>query len=44
MNDAGICPSHAFTFLSAMILNFAGKKVRLVQLRNPWGKYIYKGG
>lgn len=30
---------HAYTLLNAFELNFNGKKVKLVQLRNPWGVY-----
>jgi hypothetical protein len=35
---SGVVQGHAYTFLQAINLNFKGQIVRLVQLRNPWGK------
>ena len=42
-SDSGIFQGHAYTFLNATILNVGGEQVKLVQLRNPWGKGEYKG-
>jgi hypothetical protein len=38
MSETGIVQGHAYTLLNATIMRFEGKKVRLLQLRNPWGK------
>jgi len=35
---SGVVQGHAYTFLNATYLNFQGTQVRIVQLRNPWGK------
>ena len=35
---SGVVQGHAYTFLNATNLEFDGDKVRVVQLRNPWGK------
>lgn len=40
---SGVVQGHAYTFLNADILNVQGQQVRLVQLRNPWGKGEFKG-
>ena len=34
----GVVNGHAYTFLNACYLNYQGEQVRIVQLRNPWGK------
>lgn len=40
---SGVVQGHAYTFLNATYLNFQGNQVRIVQLRNPWGKGESKG-
>ncbi len=35
---SGVVQGHAYTFLNATTINFNGQQIRLVQLRNPWGK------
>lgn len=35
---SGVVKGHAYTFLNAINMNVQGQVVRLVQLRNPWGK------
>ena len=35
---SGIVMGHAYTILKFITLNFFGSQVRLVHLRNPWGK------
>lgn len=35
---SGIVMGHAYTFLGAYELQVQGQVVRLVKLRNPWGK------
>lgn len=35
---SGIVNGHAYTVLNLTYLSFNGSKVRIVQLRNPWGK------
>ena len=42
-SDSGIYQGHAYTFLNATILRVNEQEVKLVQLRNPWGKGQYKG-
>ena len=37
-SQSGVVQGHAYTFLNALYLNFQGQQIRLVQLRNPWGK------
>ena len=34
---SNIDPKHAYTFLNATYLNHKNERIRLVQLRNPWG-------
>ena len=34
---------HAYTLLKVVTLNCQGRQIRLVQLRNPWGKGEFKG-
>ena len=42
-SQSGVVQGHAYTFLKVDILHFQGQQVKLVQLRNPWGKGEYKG-
>ena len=43
-NKDGLPYNHAFSVLKAIELNLTdGQKVKLVQLRNPWGNETYKG-
>ncbi len=37
-SKTGIVLGHAFTLLNATYLNYKGKKIKLLQLRNPWGQ------
>jgi hypothetical protein len=37
-SQTGVVQGHAYTFLNATYLNVEGEHVRIVQLRNPWGK------
>lgn len=39
----GIYKGHAYTLINAYEVTVDGKKVRLVQLRNPWGKSEWTG-
>lgn len=39
----GIAKGHAYTLLNASEFNINGSKVKLIQLRNPWGVHQYKG-
>jgi len=44
LKDAGIVDAHAYSLLEAQpIMTRAKKKVRLLQLRNPWGFEEWKG-
>ena len=40
---SGVVQGHAYTLLNATVLNFQGRQIRLVQLRNPWGKGEFTG-
>lgn len=42
-SQSGVVLGHAYTFLNAVNLKHQGQLVKLVQLRNPWGKGQYKG-
>lgn len=42
-SNSGIYQGHAYTFLNATLLEARGQKVKVVQIRNPWGKGEYKG-
>ncbi len=42
-SSSGVVQGHAYTLLNVDILNVKGKKIKLVQLRNPWGKGEFKG-
>jgi hypothetical protein len=38
MSETGIVQGHAYTLLRAVNLKFNGEKIKLLQLRNPWGR------
>lgn len=42
-SQSGVVQGHAYTLLNAVLLNFQGQQIRLIQLRNPWGKGQSKG-
>jgi len=42
-NDAGIISGHAYSVIRVIEFRHLGKQVRLLQLRNPWGKGEWKG-
>ena len=42
-SQSGVVQGHAYTLLNAINLNYNGQQIRLIQLRNPWGKGEYKG-
>ena len=42
-SQSGVVQGHAYTLLSVDLLRFQGKEVRLVKLRNPWGRGQFKG-
>lgn len=35
---SGVVQGHAYTVMSAIVLNANGQQERLLKLRNPWGK------
>lgn len=37
-SETGIVLGHAYTFLSATVIQYEGGNDKIVQLRNPWGK------
>jgi hypothetical protein len=37
-SQSGVVQGHAYTLLGVDILKFKEKNIRLVKLRNPWGK------
>jgi hypothetical protein len=41
-NLSGIVQGHAYTLLKVILFNYKGEGHRLVQLRNPWGKFEAK--
>ena len=42
--DSGLVTRHAYSILAAVeVVDNTGKQVRLVKLRNPWGKFEWKG-
>ena len=43
VNSKGIVSSHAYSLLAAMDVQTTKGPVRLVKLRNPWGKTEWKG-
>ena len=42
-SSSGVVQGHAYTFLNATYLNVGGEKIKIVQLRNPWGIGQFKG-
>lgn len=42
-SQSGVVQGHAYTLLNAIVLNHKSQTIRLVQLRNPWGKGEYTG-
>lgn len=43
-NDMGIVAGHAYTILDVRdILDARGKPARVIQIRNPWGKFEWNG-
>ena len=42
-SQSGVVQGHAYTLLNACVLNFQGQQIRLIQLRNPWGKGEFHG-
>lgn len=42
-SQKGVVQGHAYTLLNAVYLNYNGQQIRLIQLRNPWGKGEYNG-
>lgn len=43
MSETGIVQGHAYTLLNAVVINYENKKVKLLQMRNPWGRKEGKG-
>lgn len=41
-SKTGIVQGHAYTLLNATYLTYKGKKIQLLQIRNPWGKGEFK--
>ena len=40
----GVIQGHAYSLLKAAeVEDSAGEKVKIVQIRNPWGKFEWKG-
>ena len=40
----GLVAAHAYTLIAVrLVMDDEGKEVRLVQLRNPWGKFEWNG-
>jgi hypothetical protein len=43
-SDTGLVSGHAYTILDAQnVIDSRGKPARIVQIRNPWGKFEWKG-
>ena len=42
-SSSGVVQGHAYTLLKVDVLNCQGQQIKLVQLRNPWGKGEFKG-
>lgn len=38
MSETGIVQGHAYTLLNAINLVYKQEKIKLLQLRNPWGR------
>lgn len=43
ISSVGIVSSHAYTILSVKEIEYKGKRLRLLKLRNPWGQQEWKG-
>ena len=44
IENLGLVPGHSYGLIAAAeVNNKNGEKVNLVQLRNPWGKFEWKG-
>lgn len=43
ISSVGIVSSHAYTILSVNEIEYKGKRLRLLKLRNPWGHQEWKG-
>jgi hypothetical protein len=39
----GLVPGHAYTCIGAKAVNYNGKNIRLLRIRNPWGEMEWKG-
>lgn len=42
-NEHGLCAGHAYSLISAVEVISQGRPVRLLKLRNPWGRGEWKG-
>ena len=42
-SDNGISHNHLYSLLGGHLIDYKGQKVKLVQLRNPWGHTEWKG-
>ena len=38
--DGGVADGHAYAVLDCGEYDYNGKKIRMLKLRNPWGKYV----
>lgn len=43
MKNIGLIDAHAYSLLAAKVVDDNGRNVRLVKVRNPWGKREWKG-
>ena len=41
--NVGLISQHAYTIMNLYEVNYEGKKLRLVKLRNPWGEKEFNG-
>lgn len=39
MRKKGLVGGHCYALISAHMENIKGRRVRLIKLRNPWGKF-----
>jgi len=37
-SQSGVVQGHAYTLLGVDLLKFQGQQIRVVKLRNPWGR------
>jgi hypothetical protein len=42
-SKSGVVQGHAYTLMKVDYLNFKGQKIKLAQLRNPWGEGEFEG-